>query len=992
MKARRPEQFSDSRPTTEHSLDRPLLEYQFETITSRNEETRFANFAKRIAEHVICPNLIPQTGPTGGGDSKVDSETFPVADSLASLWAGIPREASSERWAFAFSAKKKWKEKAQSDVKKIAETGRGYTKAFFISNQFIPDKARAQLEDELRSAYGFDVRILDRTWLVDQVFDRKLEGLAIQELGMPSAYVPTTRVGPGDLQKAQELEEVTQRIEAAVKEDRWTPALVDDCREAALLSRDLERSRPEVEGLFARAYDYAVRCGTSLQRFLVTYDRAWTAFWWHEDPTLAEKYYGELEAHSAGTDNVFELQLLTNIWTILGIASLRAGKFPGAHTAQTETLLQSLARIEGQKERPSSALQARTLRLHIQLQQSLRDDPTPVLEELLEVVGEAEQFAGFPLEPLIRIVEELGDFLGTLPAYANLFEKIVEVRARRSSELDAAGLLANRGAQQLRSGQFTEAIRTLGRALKWLSKDESRWEAIRALSMCAHAYEQLGLLWAARGTALGAAALAIRDFTTYGKLTQAQVACVAQLKWIELQLGRLPQMLAWQELEITLTAATGGKSLPVGSRDDMAFDAILGMTFLNAAYDDLRHLTRLPPTLERLGLELSRIALLYAFGDEEAAQKAFKNPPDIAEGAPDLQTQMAQWRDQPAKNQVRRELSLGITRKLHLESSICGAHILIEADNDPACLGVAESLLGALEGFLATGLADRIMPREPELQIRVRSSDFADRPFSCTASTRLGRPSFDISCAKFDPSALTSDEQFQFQHLLFQSITSILAHGFIFDDVEETLDRMFRDDKAPERSIFFAGNPLSAAHLLGNHPKISIDDWSDEGIVPTEIKRTSRWDSHLQAPPVDAPQRKTDAAPPLLDSRLADIRHSDVRTESVIRLELWDAAKWLGVGFEGRLGAPPVLFLLFKNIDPARQIFQQWASELGSEDHAQRLRISIIRGIDLRNPAFYRVVIGSPPPKDSKTARTLHDALSHQDVRAAIGEKPYTVH
>ena len=68
----------------------------------------------------ICPNLLPQTGPTGGGDSKVDSETYPVADGLAFAWyVGEGRLAASERWAFAFSAKEDWDPKLKSDITKI---------------------------------------------------------------------------------------------------------------------------------------------------------------------------------------------------------------------------------------------------------------------------------------------------------------------------------------------------------------------------------------------------------------------------------------------------------------------------------------------------------------------------------------------------------------------------------------------------------------------------------------------------------------------------------------------------------------------------------------------------------------------------------------------------------------------------------------------------------------------------------------------------------
>ena len=86
LKARRPERFSDSVIERTNALDRSMLEYHLESLTNRSQETDFQQFAQHLAEHEICPNLLPQTGPTGGGDSKVDTETYPVADTLSITW------------------------------------------------------------------------------------------------------------------------------------------------------------------------------------------------------------------------------------------------------------------------------------------------------------------------------------------------------------------------------------------------------------------------------------------------------------------------------------------------------------------------------------------------------------------------------------------------------------------------------------------------------------------------------------------------------------------------------------------------------------------------------------------------------------------------------------------------------------------------------------------------------------------------------------------
>ena len=86
LRARRPELFSDSRLEGQPRLTPAVFEYHLETLTSRKQEIEFEYFCRRLAEKEICPNLLPQTGPTGGGDSKVDAETYPVAEEIAERW------------------------------------------------------------------------------------------------------------------------------------------------------------------------------------------------------------------------------------------------------------------------------------------------------------------------------------------------------------------------------------------------------------------------------------------------------------------------------------------------------------------------------------------------------------------------------------------------------------------------------------------------------------------------------------------------------------------------------------------------------------------------------------------------------------------------------------------------------------------------------------------------------------------------------------------
>src|SRR5258706_14493727 len=86
MRARRPELFSDSTEINTPNLTHDVFEYHLDTLTNRKQETVFEHFCRRLAEKELCPNLIPQTGPTGGGDSKVETETYPHAEGIALRW------------------------------------------------------------------------------------------------------------------------------------------------------------------------------------------------------------------------------------------------------------------------------------------------------------------------------------------------------------------------------------------------------------------------------------------------------------------------------------------------------------------------------------------------------------------------------------------------------------------------------------------------------------------------------------------------------------------------------------------------------------------------------------------------------------------------------------------------------------------------------------------------------------------------------------------
>ncbi len=706
------------------------------------------------------------------------------------------------------------------------------------------DKARAKVEDELRSKHKLDIRILDRTWILDKVFGGRHEQLAIDELRLTTSIRHEVRKGPLDTQREADLAALEDRIQAAARADAYTLATVDDCLAAAELARDLDRPRTEVDGRHQRAERLAKHLGTTHQQLECAYSKAWTAFWWYEDCNTFAAAYGEVERLAKGSRNAYQLELLHNLWMLLHSAvrqnALTEKKAKLAE--RTITLTRELDRLSSEANRPSTALQARALKLFVRLLGAKPPQLDPALRELTAVIGQSEGLVGFPLEKLAETLLRLGEHLGTQPAYGELFEKITEATAKRKGEVAAARMLSQRGGQELRAGRPYEAIRHLGRSLTRLHKHESRHDAVRALLLCGTAYERVGLLWAARGSALAAAALAAGDYWTYSEVTQLQADSYGFIKWLELRLGRLAQALAWHEVcqVVTRLLIDRGEADDEVQEEQLHFDAILGMLFLRADLETLSRLSHLPDVIGGMGLVHASAALLFALGHDELL------PDDLTSDTPDdcdLGAFFSRWRDQLAADELPAVAALYDGPTVELVSTVLGCRVVVQSDNTSPCIELAESVVAALESFVATGHLERLIGLEPVLTIRVTKTDSADEPFGYEFQERDGRPHFDVAGRPFSPHGLSPEAQGQVRSRLLKMLAEVTAWVFFIDDVDRVFGKLVKEESAFDRSLNFTGSFGTVGNVLGHSPKTSIAAWSRPDDREYPLKRPAVWDA-----------------------------------------------------------------------------------------------------------------------------------------------------
>lgn len=975
MRSWRPYLFSDSEKTEEIILPEAIFEYHLDTLTSRKQEYDFEHFARKLAEKELCPNLVPQTGPTGGGDGKVDTETYPVAEDISARWyQGLPDLAGKERWAFAFSAKKQWKGKVKADVENIVNTDRNYKLIYFITNQFVKSSTRTQVEEELTKKHSIQMRILDRSWLKKCVFENDRVELAIETLQISGFESKLQRKKGGrDVAREDELEQLEKQVNDITRYEGVRYQLVEDCLEIALLARGLERPRTEIDGLFARAERIANQVNVPQQQLRVIYNKAWTAFWWFDDFDELNSLYDEVEKLALQSEQMPELEKLYNLWTLLvpTVARGQLDKKEAKVKKRTETLKIALKKLAEDETRPSSSLWARTelVLMDFFYHRSNPELLSKLFSELKLILKEVDGLTSYPLETITKIITEImGEVISDNEEFDDLFELVVDIKQRRTSEAEVGRTLLKRGYQKLRGDKNYDAIKLLGRSQLHLAKRENRPEFSEALAGCGHAYWSVGLLWAARANFIAAANQAISEYTEDGDIIPATLAYLRKVIWIELQLGRVPCVLQWLDAAkviagyVLLDDEEGkGNFLEEIKRIDL----ILAILFLKTDFWELKWLYFLPTVLEIQGLNYSWMALLYALGYEEYLRK--ENVIPNTESNESVKEHFNDWLNQPANLELPEQPEFHRKQKITLKSVILGCGISVETQNEPKTLYFAETLLGALEAFLATCIDKHVFPHRSDFKIKIVLSEITSGTLDYKMIEIDDEPVLEIKCNS-NIFGKTKDERAVFKDWLVNFIIEIGLKIVIVGDINLFVEELIKDELGFGRALSFAEVEIPIENILGKSPKFKLSDWKSEDLTEKfSLKLNSPWNYGLKINENNAfGEKKSEVKygngePPEGLFDFEKLKHTDIKAQSLIDLELWNKADWLGNIYmvSRELDAPPLLAFGFRNINAGKAIFRNWLKKLGKVDIDDAIRISVITGINKQFPSHYKVVIST---------------------------------
>ena len=958
-KWRRPEYFSDSEIKYQTELPKEHLAFILTQISTDQKQDEFESLCRKLSEKFIAPNLIPQVGPTGGGDGKTDSETYPVSSEISERWF-IPENGwnKDEKWAFAFSAKADWKSKAKSDIQKIVKTEREYTRIYFISNQSISSKKKKETQDEFIKEFKKDIVILDREWILEKIYSSDLIELAVDTLNLSDVYKKKTiTLGANDALRINKLEELEKKINNPNRYFEYDFQLVEDGLEPAVLSRMLEKPREEIEGKFDRAIRFCSKLNNNKQWIRLHYQRAWTYIHWYDDYASFIEQFKKLKEHISIESNISEIELYFNLINVLrGVSGAHNSillKLGLEYEKEINEFFEVLKSFEENEQKPNSALIAKTYRSLEMLMDSAKNQKK-ITEHLINIgryFKESQRYLEYPFESFKAIIEVLGDIFPNNKEYDDLIDTIAEISEKRISELSSGQIFLKRGAQKLSAKYYKESVVYFGKAVLKLAKEETEDGLYLSLMALSEAYLSLGLVWASNNCLISAASISIKPFYQKGIIDRRTSDSVKKILENELFIGRIPSFLTWWELYQVISKQ---RDVHEGIEKKSSYELIdgcLAVRLVNTRYIEFNSLSNLPDLLEKHELFLSQDASLYLLGYIDELIKIYSRTEVVHEE--DLNTFYQKVASQPFTVQMLYDTNFLSEDEIRLSAKILGCEFICEFKRDKELFFAAETVLAFFESFLATSL-NNIVPTTETINIRlIRNTEIEDIDFIKNESSL----EYEIHINMLNG----ANYRKTIWEKMIRFTANVLARNFVFENYEQYFREIFDKEDLHERLSLIFEHRNFLVSIVGNNPNIFLNDW-------TAGKSFEEFTMKRDKPVSFAISKHENENKQKLDPE--EVGHHKRKVFSVIDNYLWDEAKWVGFGFfagPSNFG----IFLAFENEVAGKQIFDNWIKKYGKEDKSEEIKITIIKGIDIDNPFAYRVLVSSNIDKESMPEKHL---------------------
>lgn len=915
-RALRPYYFSDSK-TEKQTMDREMFKYVLSQLSTDMRQDAFEEFTRRLIVRLITPNIIPQTGPTGGGDAKADLETYPVSEEITDKWY-LAGAKDNEKWAFAISCKTDWKSKIKHDIQSVISTGKGFTRFYFCTNQPVPAKDKLKCQTDFKTQYDIDTTILDRKWYEQSVYDNGCYQIAVETLGLGKDLDEVKVDGPLNIRRKKELKALEEKISNSRISDGLDVDYVNDLLRCAILSRELEYPTNETEKRFALALNYAEKHGLSQQIYEINYQLGWTDFYWFKDPDKMYEQYQKLKQLTAEDINPSKVERLFTLYSLTTIAiklSLFKSKEP-SYDEENKYWEDLYNRLFQDTEHKISFLYLKIFRLESQLLSDIRNkkSTTDTIKDLSKCLDEAQNTIDIPIETFSTFVDEYGQYIVNEPELDSLVDKIADALRKSQGDIAYANTHYARGVQMLEQGNVVEAIRHLGQSVIGYQQESTVHELIRACGLLGCAYEKIDLLHAAKLMYIKAISLFFHLANTEGELNHIVLTLHYLLCNIELRMGDINSFLNWY----TQLAGLVNKLpqyIDEWQNVQEQFDFILGSLILKNSVNNLPE--KMPSILRRMGLFGSASILLYKTGNLGDEKNEFEK----------YEEENKSWKEnilaKLPNDYFLYELNVPNNFVMH-HSLIQGCRFDVECENNIDIICIADLILALVESMLSTSDRTEYVFTKPVITFKIVSDEHSS---SIETLEHSGECLIKCLIPK-----LQDKELYDF---VIQVLATTVSQNISFMDSDKFFNEKEQKEKIGERLAIFAMHRNDVRNALLIERKLILDDWAidSDDVYPHRVQDDEK-----------------------IEKCNVGKQAQDLITDT-IDVNLWDLAKWKGCGYMISYdhSEPPIMIFLFENMDAAKKIFEKWEKDYSNQK--LNLQITIITGIDKTNPYWYKVLL-----------------------------------
>lgn len=923
--------FSDTEIVYETQLTKEVFDLKLQQLSQDKKQSEFENFALAVASRLVTPNIKAQTGPDGGGDGKVDGETYPVDKSISDKWWVSDGCTGDQKWAIAISVQKTWETKVTDDTKKIVGTERGYTKILFFSNQKIKSSKRLKVEDNLSKLYSIPVSIFDGNWFSFAVFEQGCLDLAVEKLNFSVEYrKKTIIIGPNDKQRSKDLKDLEDGFLTRSIEGLNTQ-YVDDLLDACLLSRGLERPRMETEGRFNRALREAEVHGTLIQTFNIIYNHAWTSFFWFNDIDATYEDYLKLKDYASEHTNVHTIELLTNILTNIENVTLIGLFDPNKFSLELE-FIKSL-RKRTNLSQPCQLFLDIYFSEHrlFQLIQA-EEDLTAEIRVLSALLEKSVNYPDICFDAQSKIIDMMGGVINDNEEFEKMVDKIAQISSNRESEIQGALIHFSRAQALIEKERYLPAIKHFGHCVQAFLKEGYEDEYIKTCGYMGIALNHMDLPYSAKAYLVKSASFLVREFFTQGTMPHLLLTVLSKLCEIELMLGRLVMFFNWREL-LYVIAHNKQEFVTEEFVERDTMEEGYWCCHLAAADFTKYEISILPNIFERLDMPICSNYLKYALGYKEEVNERF------SEMIKDDWTVLLQ--NQPIHEQFLGTLNIATDGEVTLNTLAHNCRFFVTYENSIKNQLVAETFLASVETLFATFIDFELIIVNPEIKITIKETE---------EKSSLIRGSSDIEYIfSVNHDSLNND----YWRCFAGFIGYFMTYNTMSDnDAEALLKERQNNERIFDRVSSLIQLNESVYLVLGNKFKYSISQWhkTEDKIYTSLTKNTERG---------------------MAMSR----QHSSSQQKMSIynissNMQWWDDAIWKGLGFmiDQSMQEPPLLALLYENISEGKKIVKEWKDNIAAGKPG--VEVYLIKGIDKNHPSWYRVCLSPKiPDSDLKTGR-----------------------